>query len=569
MVELDCTDEAIAHFQSAIDIWRTCGEAVPPYFLVSAMTDLGEVYLTEDTPDEAEAILTEALEVARVQGLAEWQDAYARLLSALSRTYHRLGRLERATEYGWAALELASTIHAPSDGRVADFQQELAELLFVQDQKEAALALQTTALDLCERAYGPYHPATAEGFERLAFMQSRYTGQADSFLKTWRSHKPQALRSVEVAYRSRFDWLRAAADALPEYELVQSADDFRRTAGQYLDILIQSGDSLFSDRAASIVYDGKALLWDALGERYAHSHEFQNSAGDTLQKLRRDIQNCIVLATREPSDSLRQRLEYLWNKRVHWEREYDDEERKKSPLLAYTPTTVLSVRDALPDSTIALDFVRYLKPVTWDERLPCYALLCNTRNTAKLVDLGPCARIDSLVHDLVLQCNTPSDLDEGTYGATAGQLFELLLGAVSLEVESASQVFVSTDGPLHSLSFGTLVDRHGRYLVERSTFGYLHSGRDLVRQQRAAFLAESGHGWLVVADPDFDAEGAPASFAVPTSNILVRRSTLAPAFTNKWNRLPATIDEAKAALVLADSEQAEVITGERPAGLQF
>ncbi|MBK6764774.1 MAG: tetratricopeptide repeat protein [bacterium] len=285
LVELGCADEAIGHFNEAIKIWRVCGEAVPPYFLVSTMTDLGELYLEEGQLSSAEESLTEALRIAREQSLAEWQDVYARLLAALSRTYHVTGRLELATDYAWAALELASTVHSPTDGSVATFQEDLAALLFEQEQTEAAMALQSTALDLCERAYGPYHPATTEGLERLAWMQSRHEVEADTFLHSWRDSQSQALRSIEAAYRSRFDWLRSAAETLPEFELVQSADAFRRTAGQYLDIVVTSNDTTNVNRAATLFFDGKSLLWSALADRYRQQSTDVNSAADTLSTI--------------------------------------------------------------------------------------------------------------------------------------------------------------------------------------------------------------------------------------------------------------------------------------------
>jgi CHAT domain-containing protein len=63
-------------------------------------------------------------------------------------------------------------------------------------------------------------------------------------------------------------------------------------------------------------------------------------------------------------------------------------------------------------------------------------------------------------------------------------------------------VFVAPDAGLNLISFSTLIDTTGEYLIERFPIHYLSAGRDLIRLQDKP---ESGLGLLALGDPDFNA----------------------------------------------------------------
>src|SRR5262249_1364889 len=63
-------------------------------------------------------------------------------------------------------------------------------------------------------------------------------------------------------------------------------------------------------------------------------------------------------------------------------------------------------------------------------------------------------------------------------------------------------ILLAPDGALNLVPFGALVDEQGRYLIERYTFSYLTSGRDLLRMGEEAPSAAAP---VVMAAPDFDA----------------------------------------------------------------
>ncbi len=75
----------------------------------------------------------------------------------------------------------------------------------------------------------------------------------------------------------------------------------------------------------------------------------------------------------------------------------------------------------------------------------------------------------------------------------------------------ATQLLISPDGELNLIPFAALVDEQRRYLIQRYSFTYLTSGRDLLRMKVSR---EAKSKPLVVANPSF---GEPAAEFLATT----------------------------------------------------
>jgi CHAT domain-containing protein len=114
-------------------------------------------------------------------------------------------------------------------------------------------------------------------------------------------------------------------------------------------------------------------------------------------------------------------------------------------------------------------------------------------------------------------------------------------------------VLLAPEDMLNLVPFGALVDEQDRYLVERFTFSYLASGRDLLRPQGG--IKPRGPA-LIIADPAFglDAAGSAATQAPEGA----RSRSFAGL---RFDRLPGTVAEAqRLKSILPD---AKVLTGEQ------
>jgi CHAT domain-containing protein len=129
----------------------------------------------------------------------------------------------------------------------------------------------------------------------------------------------------------------------------------------------------------------------------------------------------------------------------------------------------------------------------------------------------------------------------------ARRVDKLVMQPVQPLLGKTRKAFISPDDALNLVPFAALVDEQNRYLVERYSFTYLTSGRDLLRFRPDAQIAKAP---VIVADPDFG-ERSVESKAASSAGIL----DLTQAY---FYPLTATAQEAKA--LKAILQQATVLT---------
>jgi CHAT domain-containing protein len=135
------------------------------------------------------------------------------------------------------------------------------------------------------------------------------------------------------------------------------------------------------------------------------------------------------------------------------------------------------------------------------------------------------------------------------------QPLRALLGATT-------HLLISPDGALNLIPFAALVDEQGRYLVERYSFNYLTSGRDLLRLQVAR---ESQSAPLIVADPAFGEPEQTASAQVTrpksAARVRTRQSVTSMADLSRAYFGPLDSSEAEAREIKRVFPQAKMLTG--------
>jgi len=218
--------------------------------------------------------------------------------------------------------------------------------------------------------------------------------------------------------------------------------------------------------------------------------------------------------------------------------------------------TLDAVREALSNDGVLVEIFAYQPD---DPRKPepkldpaarrYVAYVQRSKGAPEFADLGLVREIDGQVKKLreALSSPTRSDVKE-----LARSLDEKVMQPLRPFFKDAKHIFLSPDGVLNLLPFGALVSEDGQYLIQRYSFTYLSSGRDLVRLRAQL---ESRDKTIIVANPTF---GEPLkekeqdeALSDPTTR--GRRSQDLQLSTN-WNELPATSEEAKTiAAVLGDA----------------
>jgi CHAT domain-containing protein/Tfp pilus assembly protein PilF len=154
------------------------------------------------------------------------------------------------------------------------------------------------------------------------------------------------------------------------------------------------------------------------------------------------------------------------------------------------------------------------------------------------LDLGEAEPINREVGHLTGLLSGTKGADEKVAGRA---LDELVMRPLRRLLGETKTVLISPDGPLNLVPFAALVDERGRYLVEDYTFGYLTSGRDLLRFETRA---QSRQQPVVFADPSYDlVPTTPAAPAAADGERGGLRSADLRQMT--WSPLPGVAEEVE------------------------
>ena len=213
------------------------------------------------------------------------------------------------------------------------------------------------------------------------------------------------------------------------------------------------------------------------------------------------------------------------------------------------PVTIEAVQGAIPADAALVEFVRFRvvskdlssREKAWDP--PHYAAyVLGRQGEPASVDLGDAETIDTASEALRDALRDASRTDAK---ALARAVDERVMAPVRKLLGPTRHVLLSPDGELNLIPFAALVDPENRYLVERYSFTYLTSGRDLLRLQ---VHPDVSGGAVVVANPDFGPGAPPGS-----ERKLVIENPASPTPRLYFGPLPGTAQEARAiGKILAD-----------------
>lgn len=162
--------------------------------------------------------------------------------------------------------------------------------------------------------------------------------------------------------------------------------------------------------------------------------------------------------------------------------------------------TLEDLKAAIPDQATLIEIARY-SPVSVttgkQEEARYAAYMLNAGSAPKWVDLGEATTVDKAIDKWrrALQDRRRSDVK-----ALARAVDEKVMRPIRRHLGETTKLFISPDGLLNLTPFAALVDERGDYLVNRYSFTYLTSGRDLLR---LGINHKGGDEIVVVADPHF------------------------------------------------------------------
>jgi CHAT domain-containing protein/tetratricopeptide (TPR) repeat protein len=410
---------------------------------------------------------------------------------------HRQGQYEKAETYYRKAIEYEERVLGRDHDGVANTLNNLAVIYHSQGNYAKSLEMHLKVLRMAEKFRGPYARLTTNSLNGIAVS---YAAQGNP---------TEAIRfrtRFEQAIEHEIELTLSVGSEREKFAYLQSLSGLKDRAIS-LNVKLAPNDQEATALAALCLLSRKGRLLDAMSETFASLRQRATSTEQsmfdqynaTTSQLARLVLDGPQKATQ---NEYHQKVRELEERKERLETEIS--RRSAEFRAAKQRVTVAAVRAAIPVDTALIEFAIYrpYDPVLGASSKaygePRYiAYLIRQNGELRWHDLGSAKVINDLVANLRKALSNPSSNDVRVQARAVDQA---VMRPLRNLVGDARHLLISPDGQLNLVPFESLIDENGRYLVQRYSFGYLTSGRDLLRLQ----VGRKDQGKLVVfADPSF------------------------------------------------------------------
>jgi CHAT domain-containing protein/tetratricopeptide (TPR) repeat protein len=503
------------------------------------LNNFGGLYQTKGDYARAEPLFQRVLKI-REKLFGPEHPEVAAALNNLAQLYKQQGDYARAEPLQRRALAVDEKALGPDHPFVSMLNNNLAVILQEQGRGDQAEPLYQRALAVREKALGPEHPDTAATVNNLAvlYLLKRDYARAEPLYRRALSARekvfgPQnpnvasTLVSFAIMYETRGEVARAvelqarAADIRERNLSLVLATGSEEQKRLFMATLSDETDlalSLHNRTAPDDLPAARLALTTALRRKGRVLDAMSDQVGALRRRLKQQDRGLFDRLSAARAQRARLVLQgpgrtppeqYLTAvvKLEAQEREIESAVSARSAEFRAQaqPVTIEGVQAAIPAGAALVEFVTYrpynLEALKRSEtfgarRYAAYVLRRTGRPS--WAELGEAAAIEAAALRLRSSLANPESTD---VKASARDLDRKVMEPMRRLLGPTTQVFLSPDGSLNLVPFGALVDERGRYLIERYSFTYLTSGRDLLRLRVKTREREPA---MIVADPAFD-----------------------------------------------------------------
>lgn len=479
--------------------------------VATALNNLADLYDAKSDYDKAESFFKRALAIREKRAGAE-SLAVANTLANFAAMYKRKGDYDKAESYFQRSLAITEKLLGSEHPVVATSLADLAILYAAMKQSERAVITQRRAAEISEFNLN-LNIATGSERQKLAYLGT-FSGQTNWIVSLHVNAAPNDSAARDLALATILRRKGRALDSMTD-----NIAALRRRASPQDQTLLDKLQSA-NTQLAQVTLGGVQKLTPV-------EHQARiKSLVEQVEKLEAEIST------------------HLTEFRVQSQ-----------------PVTIAAVQSALPEQSALIEFFTY-RPFDVRARrekqlgAPAYvAYVLNRAGEAKWANLGEAKAIDEAIDKLRQSLRNRNSQD---FKSLAREVDRLVMQPLYPLLGGARQIFLSPDSSLNLIPFAALVDQNNRYLVERYSFTYLTSGRDLLRLQIAG---QNKGDALIVADPVFG-EKAASKERLPLSQQLSQTTDSALDFSRiSLSPLPGTAEEARAIKQILPN--ATVLTRER------
>jgi CHAT domain-containing protein/tetratricopeptide (TPR) repeat protein len=473
-----------------------------------SLNNLAQVYDTKRDYAQAEPLYRRALDIHE-KALGPEHPAVATSLNNLAYSCAAKGDYAQAEPLYRRSLAIREKVLGTEHPDVGLSLNNLAGLYDDKGDYAQAEPLYRRSLAILEEALGTEHPGVATSLNNLASLRLAL-GDLTEGLRIQE-------RAVAVQEHNAAVVLRTGSD---EQKRAYMAT-LRGQTNQAISLHVQFAPDVQKAKrlAFATILHRKGRVLDAMTDSFAALRRridpAEQAGLDRLRSLSAEYSALVWRAPRStsPLGEYRTTLARLDAERRNLE--YELSLRSAELQIELQPISIERVQAAIPEGAALVELFRYepFNPKAGNRKeqwgnARYVAYVVRREGEIQWFDLGEAAPIEAAIHALLPTFRRAAADPE----PPARALDALVMQPIRRLLGKTRQVFLSPDGGLNLVPFAALRDEDGRYLVERYTFTYLTSGRDLMRL--AATSASSGRP-VILAAPDFDAatvrSPAPAS----------------------------------------------------------
>jgi tetratricopeptide (TPR) repeat protein len=510
--------------------------------VAASLNNLAIIYGYMGDYAKAEPLHQRALAI-REKSLGPEHPDVATSLYNLALLYGALSDYAKAELFRQRALAIQEKSLGPEHPAVAASLYNLANLYHDRGDYVKAESFYQRALAIDEKALGPEHPSVAGCINMLAVLyrdRGEYAKAETLFRRAlailenapWLEHYTEEfLDEMAVLYAAKGDFAQAVtvqsrANSVGERNLTRNlAIGSERQKLTYIALFSKETDFTLSLHSQALPHDPQALdlafttllrrkgrgldvMADTIGALRRRAAPEDQALFDQLAEARSELAALTLkeLGTGKP-ETYKARLKSLEDK----VEELESALSARSPEFRAQaqPVTLDAVQSALPAGSALVEFAVYTPQDLRNNKNklpPRYlAYLLAAQGQPKWTDLGKAAPIDRAITSWRKALRDPRRTDVKRLARVVNEkVMRPVLGLAQSRSVKTRRLLVAPDGLLNLVPFAALVDRQGRYLVERYSISYLTSGRDL---RRSPAQRPDNKDTVIVADPDYDAAG--------------------------------------------------------------
>lgn len=464
--------------------------------MVDLLRSLGIGYGTRNDHKTAGQYFQKSLDILEKQGRTESLD-YAKSSLNLGTVFVNTKEYKKSLEVYERALIIYEKINGKEYSENSILFNNIGNVYKSLGDYEKAMENFKRGLAIAENNFGPTHRSM---FLLIANIAKIYAAKGDipnaiAYQKLWDERFEKAI-SLELLIGSEKQKL-AYSDLFPPRT--------SRSITLHLNVAKNNQEAL--DLGALVVLQRKGRVLDAVSaQQTTLRRRGTEKDRELLDRYYSTVENLSALANGKPPSMP---LGEYKNKLVELETQKERIEReinfKSSVLGVQLPTVTLdAIKAEIPSDAALIEFAVYRpydsKAENTEEgygepRYVAYVLRKNQPVT--VLDLGDKQTIDRAIADLrtALRESARKDVKE-----IARAVDERVLMPVRPLLGDAKHLLISPDGELNLIPFESLVDEKRNYLLEKYSFSYLTTGRDLLRLKTER---KSRSAAAVVANPSF------------------------------------------------------------------